>query len=286
MYRLRTPADPLAPYVEHYWFVTHAPEEEVNLRVDVFVDARADLIFNFEDPYHRDVVGGGGSALLKRSNIDAQRLVPIRIRQRGFVRIAGVRFRLGGLAPFARDPLTRWSGLTPAPREVLGDKARTLERELRDCTDFDASARMLDAFFLAHLRIDAAQSTFERILAEIVNSGGRTTAGRLAELSEVSSRQVERIFARRLGFPPQTIGRVVRFQTALRRLMSDPGVPLGDVAADAGYYDQAHFVRDFRSFTGGVPRGYRGYYPRSGPSDFSPNVVAYVQDDTPDALAD
>ncbi len=60
--------------------------------------------------------------------------------------------------------------------------------------------------------------------------------------------------------------------------MTDPEVSLGTVAAEAGYYDQAHFVRDFRLFSGGVPRGYRGYYPPEGPADFAPNVVVFVQD--------
>ena len=60
--------------------------------------------------------------------------------------------------------------------------------------------------------------------------------------------------------------------------MTDPGSRSATVAADAGYYDQAHFVRDFRLFSGGVPRGYRGYYPPEGPADFAPNVVVFVQD--------
>ena len=100
----------------------------------------------------------------------------------------------------------------------------------------------------------------------------------LAEVAASSPRQVERLFSRGLGFPPKTVGRVLRFQFALRQLMTDPGVPLGKVAAETGYYDQAHFVRDFRTFSGGVPRGYRGYYPPEGPTDFAPNVVVFVQD--------
>jgi AraC-like DNA-binding protein len=71
---------------------------------------------------------------------------------------------------------------------------------------------------------------------------------------------------------------VLRFQDALRMLMRDDARTLAAVAADAGYFDQAHFIRDFRQMTGGVPRGYRGYFPVDGPADFAPNVVAFVQD--------
>jgi AraC-like DNA-binding protein len=278
VYRLHRPAESLRPYIDNYWFVSHEPGEEVDLRVDVFVDARADLIFNFEAPYRREVIGAT-SGELAHSNLDAQRLVPIRISQHGLVRIAGVRFQLGGLAPFTRAALRPWNGLTPRPERVLGDAVLAVEEQLRADPGAEASAAILDAFFLEQLRIDDAQAAFERALAELVASGGRASVPRITETAGTSMRQVERLFARGLGFPPKTVGRVLRFQDALRRLMTDPGVPLGEVASDAGYYDQAHFIRDFRVFSGGVPRGYRGYYPPEGPADFAPNVVVFVQDD-------
>jgi AraC-like DNA-binding protein len=282
MYRLHHPAEALRPYIENYWSVSHAPGEDVDLRVEVFVDARADLIFNFGAPYRREVIGGG-SSVHERSNLDAQRLVPIRILQHGAVSIVGVRFHLGGLAPFTRCRLDAWSGGTPAPALVFGEEAHAPESALRDASDLESSARILDEFFLTLLRLDAAQSTFQRTLAALVAGNGRTSVSELAEVAASSPRQVERLFARGLGFPPKTVGRVLRFQHALRRLMADPGVPLGEVAADAGYYDQAHFIRDFRVLSGGVPRGYRGYYPPAGPADFAPNVVVFVQDDDPSA---
>lgn len=277
MYRLRPPAEPLRRYIENYWFVSHAPGEDVELRVEVFVDARADLIFNFEAPYRREVIGGA-TTQHDRSNLDAQRLVPIRILQHGAVRIVGVRFHLGGLAPFTRLRVAEWSGGTPLPERVFGDETRQLEWALRAEPDLAVSGKMLDEFFLGRLGCDGAQATFERALSALVAGGGRAPVSRLAEVAASSPRQIERLFARGLGFPPKTVGRVLRFQSSLRLLMADPGVSLGEVAADAGYFDQAHFVRDFRLFSGGVPRGYRGYYPPEGPADFAPNVVVFVQD--------
>lgn len=275
MYVLRSPAEQLRPYIEHYWFVSQAPGETVDLRVDVFVDARADLVFNFGAPYRREVIGGA-TVELADSNLDAQRLAPIRIIQRGSVRIVGVRFHLGGLAPFARDPLASFTDLTPAPDVVLGPRVRDLEVALRDDPGPDAAAALLDAFFLD--RFADIPAAFARALETLTSTGGRASVADLADAAGVSHRQVERLFARHLGIPPKTVGRIVRFQGALRSLMADPGCPLGEIAAGAGYYDQAHFIRDFRLFSGGVPRGYRGYYPPEGPADFAPNVVAFIQD--------
>ena len=276
MYELRPPAALLQPFIEHYWSVAPDGHGPVDLRVDVFVDGRADLVFNFGAPYTREALGV--ARRVRRSNLDAQRLHPIRITQRGAVEVCGVRFRLGGLGPFVRTPLTAWTDQTPAPADVLGPEATALETALRDAAGLDARAALLDAFFLRALIDDAARRRFDRALAALVSSDGGATVAAAAEAAGVSSRELGRLFARHLGVAPKAVARVLRFQSALRALMRDPGCALADVAARCGYFDQAHFIKDFRRFTGGVPRGYRGYYPPAAPSDFAPNVVLFVQD--------
>ena len=280
MYQLRAPAPELARFIEHYWFVTHEPSQPVELKVDVFVDGRADLIFNFGAPYVRQVLGGA-TREIARSNLDAQRLVPIRILQRGEVRTTGVRFRLGGLGPFVRQSLRALTNTTEAPEEVFGAEAGALEEALRHSQEIDPQARLLDDFFRARKRIDASFEAFSRALSVSIDSHGAASLADLARGADSSARQVERLFARHVGIPPKTLGRVLRFQHALRALMRDPGCALADVAASAGYFDQAHFIKDFRRLSGGVPRGYRGYFPPEGPADFAPNVVVFLQDGAP-----
>lgn len=277
MYELRSPTQVLAPYIENYWFVGKGSQSSTSLRVDVFVDGRADLIFNFGAPYIRQVIGGKARKI-RRSNLDAQRLVPIRISQSGAIRTTGVRFRLGGLGPFSREPLRLFTGLTAAPARVFGADARALEATLEQTNDIDAQVRHLDAFFCAHLSSSAALTAFERALAAAVASPGAASLLDLSRAAGVSTRQVERLFSQFLGITPRTLGRVLRFQTALRALMHDPAGTLAEVASTAGYFDQPHFVKDFKRMSGGVPRGYRGYFPPSSGSDFAPNVVVFLQD--------
>lgn len=253
------------------------PDGPVDLRVDVFVDGRADLVFNFGVPYRRETIGGPSEDHVG-SSLDAQRLVPIRITQRGDVRVSGVRFRLGGLGAFV-EPLRPWTNRTPPPSMVFGPDAEALERSLAAELDLDAHAALYDAFFLRRLRTEGSYASFSPLLEALVRSDGASPIETLAELGRVSARHVDRLFGRHLGFPPKTAARIVRFQIALRSLMKDPEVPLGSVATTAGYFDQSHFIRDFRRMTGGVPRGYRGYFPPDGPADFAPNVVAFVQDE-------
>jgi AraC-like DNA-binding protein len=191
----------------------------------------------------------------------------------------GVRFRLGGVGPFVAGPLRDVTGQTPAASAVFGAAAGRLESALRAASDVEARALVLDAFFRARIREHGPAASFEAALRVLVESDGGASVASVAAAAGVSVRQVERLFTRHLGIPPKAVGRVLRFQRALRSLMREPNGTLAEVALDAGYFDQAHFIRDFRAMTGGVPRGYRGYYPPDGPRDFAPNVVVFVQDE-------
>src|SRR5687768_7598118 len=102
VYVLRAPHPALAPFIEHYWFVS-AEDGPVDLRVEVFVDARADLVF---------------------------------------VRIAGVRFRLGGLAPFSRVRLRDFTDRTVRrERDGRGARERRRRHEPADRSAVRAPAR-------------------------------------------------------------------------------------------------------------------------------------------------
>ncbi len=281
MYTLRTPAPPLRPFLEHYWFVSDA-DGPIDVRIDAYVDARPDLVFPFGATYTRTVIGGD-THTFHGPNLDAQRTVPLRIHQAGQGRTTGVRFHLGGLAPFTTVRLRDLTNRTPPPSAALGDGVDALTATLSSTPDPDAQAQALDAWFLARLRPTDRLHTFRAALDRLRAAPGDVSVPDLADHAGCSVRQVERLFAHFLGIPPKTTARILRFQTALRALMQDPGVSLAEVAHAAGYYDQAHFIRDFRTMTGGVPRGYRGYYPPDGPSDFAPNVVVFVQDEAPPA---
>ena len=80
---------------------------------------------------------------------------------------------------------------------------------------------------------------------------------RIAELRDlvgVSTKRLIALFRTEVGLSPKAYARIRRFQAALRLLSA--GRPGARVAADVGYFDQAHFVREFRSFTGITPTQY------------------------------
>ena len=79
--------------------------------------------------------------------------------------------------------------------------------------------------------------------------------GELADEVGWSRRHLAATVHRELGMAPKPLARLLRFERAIERLRA--GAELADVALDSGYYDQAHFNRDFRGFAGVTPTEYR-----------------------------
>jgi AraC-like DNA-binding protein len=85
------------------------------------------------------------------------------------------------------------------------------------------------------------------------STGGAVRVEALAAEAGWSRRHLGEIFRRELGLPPKTLARLVRFEHAHRRASQAATEGWATVAADAGYYDQAHLIRDFRAFAGATP---------------------------------
>jgi AraC-like DNA-binding protein len=120
----------------------------------------------------------------------------------------------------------------------------------------DAFEQILAAAFAT--RIDAAtlcpSASLVRAVTMATRVHGLVRVDDLATTAGVSARQLERQFAIHVGLSPKRFLRVLRFQRVLAALREPTGTSnWADVAAQHGFYDQAHFINDFKAFTGETP---------------------------------
>ena len=88
----------------------------------------------------------------------------------------------------------------------------------------------------------------------------------LAHQAGISSKKIQRMFGKVVGIRPKAFARIQRFQAAIREIGDRPAVNWARLAATCGYYDQPHFIREFKEFTGMTPTAYlskRGPYQNS-----------------------
>jgi AraC-like DNA-binding protein len=142
----------------------------------------------------------------------------------------------------------------PLAELVGASTVDSIEDRLRDLDEATERTALLEAFLVRQsqrLRPLREDHAVNRSLEVALSAAGPTTVERLSDASGLGRRQLERRFAARTGLTPKSYLRIARIRNALRAWRA--GQPWAEVALEAGYADQSHFVRDFKSFAGMPP---------------------------------
>ena len=163
-------------------------------------------------------------------------------------------YRLLGL------PMNRLSGDTVDLVEVLGADGRRLAEQLRDTPSWRQRFALMDRFLLERLERGPRPSpevgwAWRRLVA----TGGAVPIGQLAREVGWSHKHLLTKFRQQVGLRPKTAARLIRFDGVWRSLDGRRPLDWGRVAAEVGYADQAHLVREFRQFTGTTPTAFAAW---------------------------
>jgi AraC-like DNA-binding protein len=241
----RVPTPPLSDVVEVLWYAedwqpVHAKERHMP-------DGSAGLIVSLS--------GGRGS--------DADRAIVTGPRSQAFVldtsepnTVMGAQFRKGRAGVFLDMPVEELHNVDARVADVCGASAASLRERLLDAAGPDARLDLLERWLHERLvrgiEIDPA-------IAWAVRQFERRPGTRVGDVTNRigrSARWFVNRFAGDTGMTPKVFSRVQRFQHALRRAHARTDISLADLAAAAGYFDQAHFNHDFRSIAGMTPGEY------------------------------
>lgn len=91
----------------------------------------------------------------------------------------------------------------------------------------------------------------------ILSTGGQITVKELSEDTLYCTRYLERVFKDAVGISTKQFGKIVRFQNAIQQINHREAEQLTDIALRSGYYDQSHFIKDFKAFSDMSPRQYQ-----------------------------
>lgn len=240
---LHPPAAGLAPYVEYYW----NPRWDLRGRPDHVQDvlAHPNVHLVFEEPV--PLVYGVQRALYRRV-----------LHGRG--QAFGVRFRAGAFRPFARGPVAELADRSVPAAQYFGAGAEALGRQVLAMDDLGAMAAAVDRFLLGFLpaRPDPRVARAGALVQRLTSDPGALRVEALARESGVPVRQLQRLFAEYVGASPKWVLRRARLHEAAARADEGARVDWPALAAELGYADQPHFIRDFTAATGVPPTHYAG----------------------------
>jgi AraC-like DNA-binding protein len=147
--------------------------------------------------------------------------------------------------------------LTVDLRDIFGRQFDDLVGQLDDAGDWVECFALLDGYLSRRLA-NAPEVRPEIVWAmgQLRRSGGTIGIGDLAAEIGCSRKRLIALFRDQVGQTPKTVARILRFNRVVKLLAADNAMGWAELAYDAGYYDQAHFNRDFRDFAGCTPSDY------------------------------
>ncbi len=179
-----------------------------------------------------------------------------------------VKFKPGGSYPFLHLPLRHLNDLFVEADLILGQTIVSLREELLEMTDSETMFWRLEKFLMDRLEYSPGQPQVINGAISLINrSGPSPTLKSLAADLGYSQKQLIHIFKKHIGLTPKYYQRIARFNKALRQLEGQPTVDWSQISYDRGFYDQAHFINEFKFFSGFTPEEYRGR------QDMYPNFV-------------
>jgi AraC-like DNA-binding protein len=176
-----------------------------------------------------------------------------RLHMSGRIHVFNILFQPAALHRLVGIDMTALVNQDSAAKDILGTHALLLRDAVLSARDFPS-------------RIAAAEQCIGRMLdgrppidgidhasRVLVATRGRARIDALAERAGLGPRQFQRQFTRQVGLPPKLYARTVRFEAALTLRRNDQAKLWTDIVYEAGYFDQAHFVRECRALTGVPP---------------------------------
>ncbi|MGD9905785.1 MAG: helix-turn-helix domain-containing protein [Vicinamibacterales bacterium] len=252
----RVPAPPLDRAIAALWYFRRAPQPFALERV--LPTGTTQLIVNLKEDVTRgyDLCGRvttrSGSVLVGART----RFEIIDSDEQEHV-IAAI-FRPGGTRPFFAPPADAFTG-DDVPLDALWTPAAAarLREQLLAAATPDGALDALERALRDAWRDRPTPPSVAAALATFTRAPHVARIGAVADAVGLSRKRFIEGFRREVGLTPKHYCRIRRFQRALTEAHAAADVDWAQVAAAGGYYDQSHFIHDFRSFSGLTPTGYR-----------------------------
>ena len=251
-YQYLLPSALLQEYVDYY-FVIEKDKAEQTLPVEVFPSPQAEMVFTYGDENSTFSALGAGDEQLTNdyaiSGFFTKKAVYRNTNQLGVIMVG---FKPWGIQPFIGFPVLEITDQNLNFKDVFPAKIRSLEDQIREVNTIEARVAVVEKFLLEVLVEPKPDALIQASVRFISESNGQVPIHALARQFYLSEKQFKRRFIRSVGIQPKLFSRIVRFQHVLKLLQARRFGML-DVAIRSGFHDDAHFIKEFESFTAQTP---------------------------------
>lgn len=214
------------------------------------------LVFNYGDAYeisnHKYEKSGVPKAFLS-----GQALKNYTLHLHGNIAMVGAALKPTTLFNFFNIPMYGFTGERVSFLKIEKELGRTIHQKIENAGNAQERISIIEKYFLNRLNsTNFATQEIVRSSNEIFDKKGRLNVLELLEKVPMSRRNFERKFLNEVGVSPKTYAKIRRFGHTCALMAGKRDVNLMDVLHEGGYYDQSHFIKDFKYFSGRTPKTY------------------------------
>ncbi len=255
-YREIIPGELLRPYVQCYY--TFESETGVEMDDTVFPGGHMEVIFNLGEGIWQFSVNDVFQTT-PPVELWGKLTQPLAVRSAGKNKMLGIRFHAHSAAYFLDGEVGRFNDQVTDLRDLLGEPVKTLHARLKGTPQLHKRIALIEKFLLGRLAKKEKRlghiAMVGQIVKDLQQTDGPDHIETIASRYNISSRYLSKLFLQYTGVTPKFYNKINRFQLSLQLISEHPS-SLTTVAYDCGYFDQSHFIRDFKLFTGFTPSAY------------------------------
>ena len=257
-YQTYPPHPDLEALVKFYWTL-EVPYDVNNQKQLIIPDGCIEMTFNLGEKIKRYTTETE-YVFHPNAMVMGQRTKSYYIEPTGDVDTIAICFFPHGFANFTNTSLeTLVDKETPIQELFDESQANKLVENIFQAKLTSERIKIIEDFLLRKLN---EEKTVESIIKSTVNTlmetKGNASINSILEDQNFNRRQLERYFKKQVGLSPKQLGKVIRLQTTLQMLVNKESETLTEIAYESDYFDQNHFIKDFKEFVGITPKEFLG----------------------------
>ncbi len=234
------PAAPVDFFVEHYWMVSWDLSGQAPYVQEILPYPGVHLVFEKDKSGIFGVTTGKFSRLLENKG-----------------QALGVRFKPGGFYPFVKLPVSRFTDHSIAVEDIFGVEGKRLAEAILSLETEAQRVERVDDFLQRRLpEPDELAALVNQIVGWISANQSVTKVDAVVSQFNLSKRSLQRLFSQYVGVSPKWVIKRSRLQEAAARMVNGDVVDWPGLAVELGYFDQAHFIKEFKAIVGTSPTEY------------------------------
>jgi AraC-like DNA-binding protein len=255
-FRQFPPSDILKAYIKCFYIFQSDTDTEFD--DTVFPSGNMEIVFNLGNGIWESSIE---NEFYKTPQIElwGQITKPLAIKSKGKHTMLGIKFLTHSAAYFLNDEVGAFNDRVYDLSHIIGSSVKNLHAQLLENTETKKRIELVENFLIKRLAGSEKKSSridkVADILASIRKNETENNLTNIASRHGITPRYLHKLIYRHTGLSPKSLNKINRFQLSLK-LMAKNEQPFTSIAYDCGYFDQSHFIRDFKSFTRLTPSGY------------------------------